>query len=82
MAQEEVVQMNGQCLVMCQKANVLLWEDFLLLKNMVIVLNVVSDKNVGQSLEDHFIDVNKMIIAGKGAQRDVDEDFCSHLFQE
>jgi len=22
---------------------------------------------------DHFIDVNKMIIAGKGAQRDIDD---------
>ena len=26
-----------------------------------------------RSVEDHFIDVNKMIIAGKGAQRDVDD---------
>ena len=29
--------------------------------------------NVGQSLPDHLIDVNKMIIAGKGAQREVDD---------
>ena len=29
--------------------------------------------NVGQSLTDHFIDINKMIIAGKGAQREIDD---------
>ena len=29
--------------------------------------------NVGQNILDHFIDVNKMIIAGKGAQREVDD---------
>jgi DNA-damage-inducible protein D len=30
-------------------------------------------KNVGQSVEDHFPDVRKMITAGKGAERDVDD---------
>lgn len=29
--------------------------------------------NVGQEVSDHFIDVNKMITAGKGAQREVDD---------
>ena len=29
--------------------------------------------NVGQSIEDHFPDVRKMITAGKGAERDVDD---------
>ena len=29
--------------------------------------------NVGQIVLDHFIDVNKMIIAGKGAQREVED---------
>ena len=29
--------------------------------------------NVGQPISDHFIDVNKMIVAGKGAQREVDD---------
>lgn len=30
-------------------------------------------KNVGQDVADHFPDVRKMIIAGKGAERDVDD---------
>ena len=29
--------------------------------------------NVGQNILDHFIDVNKMITAGKGARREVDD---------
>ena len=28
---------------------------------------------MGQSVSDHFIDVNKMIVAGKGAHREVDD---------
>ena len=44
-------------------------------QNFTNVINKAKEacKNVGQSVEDHFIDVNKMIIAGKGAQRDVDD---------
>jgi DNA-damage-inducible protein D len=44
-------------------------------QNFINVINKAKEacKNVGQSVEDHFIDVNKMIIAGKGAQRDVDD---------
>ena len=44
-------------------------------QNFTNVINKAKEacKNVGQSLEDHFIDVNKMIIAGKGAQRDIDD---------
>lgn len=44
-------------------------------QNFTNVINKAKEacKNVGQSLEHHFIDVNKMIIAGKGAQRDVDD---------
>ena len=29
--------------------------------------------NAGQRVSDHFADVSKMIIAGKGAERDVDD---------
>jgi len=46
-----------------------LWQNF----TKVIVKAKEACENVGQSIEDHFIDVNKMIIAGKGAQREVDD---------
>ena len=44
-------------------------------QNFTNVINKAKDScmNVGQSLSDHFIDVNKMIIVGKGAQREVDD---------
>ena len=46
-----------------------LWQNF----TNVIAKAKESCKNVDQPIEDHFIDVNKMIIAGKGAQREVDD---------
>lgn len=46
-----------------------LWQNF----TKVIVKAKEACENVGQSIEDHFIDVNKMIIAGKGARREVDD---------
>jgi DNA-damage-inducible protein D len=44
-------------------------------QNFTNVINKAKDacKNVGNSSEDHFIDVNKMIMVGKGAQREVDD---------
>ena len=44
-------------------------------QNFVNVVNRAKDscENVGHLVADHFIDVNKMIIAGKGAQREVDD---------
>ena len=44
-------------------------------QNFTNVINKAKEacENVGQLITDHFIDVNKMIIAGKGAQRDVDD---------
>lgn len=46
-----------------------LWQNF----SKVIAKAKESCQTVGQEIDDHFIDVNKMIIAGKGAQRQVDD---------
>jgi DNA-damage-inducible protein D len=46
-----------------------LWQNF----TKVITKAKDACTNVGQPIEDHFIDVNKMIVAGKGAQREVDD---------
>ena len=44
-------------------------------QNFTNVINKAKDAcvNVGNIIDDHFIDVNKMITAGKGAQREVDD---------
>ena len=46
-----------------------LWQNF----TNVIDKAKAACENVGQLVSDHFIDVNKMIIVGKGAQREVDD---------
>ena len=46
-----------------------LWQNF----TNVINKAKAACENVGQPVSDHFIDVNKMIVAGKGAQRDIDD---------
>ena len=45
------------------------WENF----SNVIDKAKEACKNVGQDVADHFPDVRKMISAGKGAERDVDD---------
>jgi len=45
------------------------WENF----SKVIDKAKEACKNVGQNADDHFPDVRKMIVAGKGAERDVDD---------
>ena len=45
------------------------WENFL----NAIDKAKEACKNVGQDIEDHFPDVRKMIVAGKGAEREVDD---------
>jgi DNA-damage-inducible protein D len=46
-----------------------LWQNFC----KVIAKAKEACENVGQAISDHFIDVNKMIVAGKGAHREVDD---------
>ncbi len=46
-----------------------LWQNF----TNVISKAKAACENVGQPVPDHFIDVNKMIMAGKGARREVDD---------
>ncbi len=43
------------------------WRNFLL----VIDKAKITFLNAGQSVEDHFVDVNKMIDLGKGASREI-----------
>ena len=45
------------------------WENF----SNVIDKAKEACSNVGQVVADHFPDVRKMIIAGKGAERDIDD---------
>lgn len=46
-----------------------LWQNFI----KVVDKAKEACRNVGQKVSDHFIDVNKMIVAGKSAQRQVDD---------
>ncbi len=50
------------------------WWGYSLWQNFTNVINKAKDSciNVGQSLSDHFIDVNKVIELGSGALRNVD----------
>ena len=50
------------------------WENF----SKVIGKAKEACKNVGQEVADHFPDVRKMIIAGKGAEREVDDILLTH----
>ncbi len=45
------------------------WRNFV----NVIEKAKISCKNAGQKIEDHFVDVNKMVQLGSGSQREIDD---------
>ena len=54
---------------LCKLLGYTQWRNF----NNVIDKAKESCINAGQSVHDHFADVSNMIIAGKGAEREVDD---------
>ncbi len=58
-----------ECKRLCTLLGYKLWQNF------TKVIDKAKDActNVGQQVEDHFIDVNKMVVIGSGAERQVDD---------
>lgn len=54
---------------LCSLLGYKLWQNF----TKVIDKAKEACVNVGQNVEDHFIDVNKMVVIGSGAERQVDD---------
>ena len=54
---------------LCELMGYKLWQNF----TKVIDKAKAACNNVGQNIEDHFIDVNKMVNIGSGAERQVDD---------
>ena len=54
---------------MCSLLGYKLWQNF----TKVIDKAKEACVNVGQNVEDHFIDVNKMVVIGSGAERQIDD---------
>lgn len=54
---------------LCTLLGYKLWQNF------TKVIDKAKDActNVGQQVEDHFIDINKMVVIGSGAERQVDD---------
>lgn len=54
---------------LCSLLGYKLWQNF------TKVINKAKEAcvNVGQNIEDHFIDVNKMVVIGSGAERQIDD---------
>lgn len=53
---------------LCSLLGYKLWQNF----TKVIDKAKEACVNVGQNVEDHFIDVNKMVVIGSGAERQID----------
>lgn len=54
---------------LCSLLRYKLWQNF----TKVIDKAKEACVNVGQNVEDHFIDVNKMVVIGSGAERQIDD---------
>ena len=54
---------------LCELMGYKLWQNF----TKVIDKAKAACSNVGQNIEDHFIDVNKMVSIGSGAERQIDD---------
>lgn len=54
---------------LCTLLGYKLWQNF----TKVIDKAKEACINVGQNVEDHFIDVNKMVVIGSGAERQIDD---------
>ncbi|MGM9795912.1 MAG: DNA damage-inducible protein D [Candidatus Aphodosoma sp.] len=54
---------------LCELIGYKLWQNF----TKVIEKAKAACSNVGQNIEDHFIDVNKMVSIGSGAERQIDD---------
>ena len=54
---------------LCSLLGYKLWQNF----TKVIDKAKEACVNVGQNVEDHFIDVNKMVVIGSGAERPIDD---------
>ena len=54
---------------LCSLLGYKLWQNFI----KVVTKAKEACSNVGQNIEDHFIDVNKMVVIGSGAERQIYE---------
>ena len=54
---------------LCELMGYKLWQNF----TKVIDKAKAACSNVGQNIEDHFIDVNKLVSIGSGAERQIDD---------
>ena len=71
--EQAVCEMNGvECWSareLCKLLGYSLWQNF----TNVIEKAKVSCENVGHNIDDHFIDVNKMVTLGSGAERQIND---------
>jgi len=71
--EESVYEQDGVEYWLARNLQVLLeyseWRNFL----QVVDKAKIACKNAGQNIPDHFVDVNKMVALGSGAQREIDD---------